>query len=74
MIELTEQQHPALADGDRLVRDPAAGETYVLARQNDYERMARVVAKADVDDSPWTAAEMDRLAEEAGEMLGRYRP
>ena len=79
MIDLTEEQRAALAGGDRVVRDPGAGETYVLVRRDVFDRVTRALedldaARADYDDSPWTDEEMDRLAEEAGEMLDRYRP
>jgi hypothetical protein len=79
MIELTEEQRDALASGDRLARDAAADETYVLVRRDDYDQMKRVLEKVDpsqyeYDDGPWAPEEMDRLAEEAGDMLDRYRP
>lgn len=78
MIELTEEQREALSGGDRLVRDAAADETYVLVRRDVYDEMKRALEEihptGEYDDGPWTAEEMDRLAEEAGEMLDRYRP
>jgi hypothetical protein len=77
MIELTHEQHEALAGGDTVVR--ADNETYVLVRQDVYDRMRRLLEEVDpslyeYDDSPWTDEERDRLAEEAGEMLDRYTP
>jgi hypothetical protein len=42
MIELTEQQRPIL-DGDRRIRDPKTQETYVLVREDLYEKMRRIL-------------------------------
>jgi hypothetical protein len=71
MIELTHEQHQALKSGDILVRDTVTAETYVLVRQEVYERIKHRIGD---DDEPWTDEEMDLLAEEAGEMLDRYQP
>ena len=65
MIELTEQQLQALEDSGtsslRLV-SPRTGETFMLLRLEEYERL-----KHDVyDDSPWTREELQALAWEAG--------
>lgn len=44
MIELTEQQRRELdRPGPTFVRDPASGETFVLVRQDVYERVCRIV-------------------------------
>jgi hypothetical protein len=67
MIELTPQQHEALAGGDILVRDAVTNETYVLIRREVFERMKQ---RAGYDDSPWTDEEMELLAWEAGAMAG----
>lgn len=44
MIELTDQQRREL-DGPQpaLVRDPKTGQTFVLVRQDVYERVCRIV-------------------------------
>jgi hypothetical protein len=69
MIELTEQQRQAVQQHPgqplRLV-DPTTQQTFVLIRQELYERLMPY------DDSPWTDEEMDLLAEEAGEMLDSF--
>jgi len=71
MIELTEQQREALNEhpGEplRLV-DPATQQTFVLIAADRYQQLL------DYDGSQWTDEEMDRLAEEAGELLDRYQP
>jgi hypothetical protein len=69
MIELTEQQIRALESSEaaspRLV-NPRTGETFVLLRLDEYERL-----KADeYDDSPWTREELHALAWEAGKQIG----
>jgi hypothetical protein len=71
MIELTPEQRQALA-ADQLPRliDPETHKTYVLLSEEVYQRLKDRL----YDDSPWTDAEMDRLAEEAGELLDRYEP
>jgi hypothetical protein len=66
MIELTQQQHEALAAGDTHVRDAVTNESYVLLRQDAYERLKELA----YDDSPWTDEEMELLAWEAGSMAG----
>jgi hypothetical protein len=70
MIELTQEHHAAVASGETLVRDGATNETYVLVRRAAFERLKEL---AGYDDSPWTAEEMDLLAEEAGDLLDRYQ-
>jgi hypothetical protein len=69
MVELTEQQLQALANAEsatlRLV-SPRTGETFVLLRLEDYERLAR----DEYDDSPWTREELHALAWEAGKQAG----
>ena len=70
MIELTQEQRAAVAVGDNRVRDAATNETYRLVREADYDRLKALA----YDDDPWTDEEMDALAEEAGELLDRYRP
>jgi hypothetical protein len=69
MIELTEQQLQALAAAEgatlRLV-SPRTGETFVLLRLEDYERLRH----DEYDDSPWTREELHTLAWEAGKHAG----
>ncbi len=69
MIELTEQQVQAIAAAGTtppVVVDPKAKTPYVLLRQDVYERLI----DKDYDDSPWTDAEMELLAWEAGKNAG----
>jgi hypothetical protein len=69
MIELTEQQLQALrAAGDTppVVVDPKTKTTYVLLRQDVYQRLTQ----PEYDDSPWTEEEMELLAWEAGKQAG----
>jgi hypothetical protein len=69
MIELTEQQSQALEGSEttslRLV-NPRTGETFVLLRLDEYERLKH----DDYDDSPWTREELQALAWEAGKHAG----
>src|SRR5207248_3342859 len=69
MIELTEQQLQALENCEtsalRLV-SPRTGETFVLLRLEEYERLK----PAEYDDSPWTREELQALAWEAGKHAG----
>jgi hypothetical protein len=69
MIELTEAQRQAIQEhpGQPLhLVDPTTRQTFVLIRQDLYERLQAY------DDSPWTEEEMDLLAAEAGEMLDSF--
>lgn len=68
MIELTEQQLQAIAASKTppIVVDPVALIPYVLLRQDVYERLL----DKEYDDSPWTEAEMELLAWEAGKQAG----
>ena len=69
MIELTEQQVQAIAAAGEtppILVDPQAKVPYVLLRQDVYERLI----DKDYDDSPWTDAEMELLAWEAGKQAG----
>jgi hypothetical protein len=68
MIELTEQQVQALAAATTLpvVVDPKTKTSYVLVRQDLYERLI----DKDYDDSSWTDEEMELLAWEAGKQAG----
>jgi hypothetical protein len=69
MIELTEQQSQALAaaaETPPVAVDPKTNTSYVLLRQEVYERLM----DQDYDDSPWTAEEMELLAWEAGKEAG----
>jgi len=72
MIELSPSQRQAVhappGEPVRLV-DPDTQQPFVLLPADLYERL-----KDGYDDSPWTDEEMDRLAEEAGELLDRYEP
>lgn len=69
MIELTEKQLRAMENDEattpRLV-DPRTGETYVLLRLDEYERLK----EDEYDDSPWTREELHALAWEAGKHVG----
>jgi hypothetical protein len=67
MIELSEEQRKSLDQG-KAVRVQENGQEYVLLRPEVFERLA----EEDYDDSPWEADEMDRLREEAVDMLDRY--
>jgi hypothetical protein len=67
MIELTPEQHAALENGETLVRDAATNETYVLVRQEVYDRLKQLV---EYDDSPWTDEERELLAWEVGKAAG----
>ena len=64
MIELTEQQARAVeaspATPPRVV-NPGTGETFVLLRVDEYERLKA----GEYDDSPWTREELQALAWEA---------
>ena len=69
MIELTEQQVQAITTAGNkppVVVDPKTKTTYVLLRQDVYERLR----DQDYDDSPWTDEEMELLAWEAGKLAG----
>jgi hypothetical protein len=69
MIELTDQQVQALANPETTpprVLNPRTGETFILLRVDEYERL-----KEDAyDDSPWTREELQALAWEAGKQVG----
>jgi hypothetical protein len=68
MIELTEQQARAIAGSAAtppIVVDPTTKTTYVLLRQEEYEK----IIDAEYDDSPWTDEERDLLAAEVDAML-----
>ncbi len=67
MIELSEEQRKSLNEG-KAVRVRENGQEYVLLRPDVYDRLA----DEGYDDSPWDADEMDRLREEAVDMLDRY--
>jgi hypothetical protein len=66
MIELTPEQARALAQaspGPPTVLDPRTQTSYVLVRQDEYERWR------EYDDSPWTDEEMDWMAAEVDALL-----
>lgn len=69
MIELTDQQIEAvkhnLAEPPRVV-NPQTKETFVLIRMDEYERLK----ESEYDDLPWTRAELEALAWEAGKQAG----
>ena len=69
MIELTEQQAQALqragATPPRVV-NPRTGETFVLLRVEEYERLK----EDEYDDSPWTREELEALPWEIAERTG----
>jgi hypothetical protein len=54
MIELTPEQHEAVAGGDTQVHDAATNEKYVLVRQIVYERLKPMLD----DETVYTTAEM----------------
>jgi hypothetical protein len=69
MIELTDQQAQAISAAGKIppvVIDPQTKTAYVLLRQDEYERLM----DKDYDDSPWTDAELELLAWEAGKEAG----
>jgi hypothetical protein len=70
VTELTEEQRRELASAEPTLIDPKTMEAYVLVRKDLYEQLKKDL----YDDSPWTDAEMDRLADEAGELADRYAP
>jgi alpha-D-ribose 1-methylphosphonate 5-phosphate C-P lyase len=69
MIELTEQQLKAIEQSEatplRFV-SPRSGETFVLIRLDEYERLKH----DEYDDSPWSREELQALAWEAGKHSG----
>ena len=54
MIELTDDQRAAVAEGDTLVRDSTTNETYVLVRKVVYDQLRSALD----DDAVFTTAEM----------------
>jgi hypothetical protein len=69
MIELTEEQVRALENPDASpprVVNPRTGESFVLLRVEEYERLK----EDEYDDSPWTREELEALAWEAGKHAG----
>ena len=69
MIEMTEQQMQALETPDispPRIMNPRTKETFVLLRVDEYERLK----EDEYDDSPWTRAELQALAWEAGKRAG----
>src|SRR6266852_2346249 len=69
MIELTEQQMPALENPEATpprVVNPRTKETFVVLRLDEYERLKEEA----YDDSPWTREELQALAWEAGRHAG----
>jgi hypothetical protein len=67
MIDLTEEQRKHIQDGEP-VRVRENGQEYVLLRSDVYDRLAQ----EQVDSGPWEPEEMDRLREEAVDLLDRY--
>ncbi len=67
MIELNDEQRKSLDEG-KAVRVQENGREYVLLRPDVYDRLA----EEGYDDSPWDAEELDRLREEATDLLDRY--
>jgi hypothetical protein len=68
MIQLTKQQIQAVAAAGTtpaVVVDPTTRTSYVLVRQEVYDRLTR----HEYDDTPWTDAERDLLAAEVDRML-----
>lgn len=69
MIELTEQQLQAIEESETVALrfiSPRTGETFVLLRLDEYERLKH----EEYDDSPWTREELQALAWEAGKHAG----
>ena len=69
MIELTEQQVQALENPEATpprVMNPRTGETFVLLRADEYERLK----EEEYDDSPWTRDELEAAAWEIAEKTG----
>ncbi len=69
MIELTEQQAQALESPGTTpprVVNPRTGETFVLLRLDEYDRLKQ----DEYDDSPWTREELQALAWEVAERTG----
>ena len=70
MIELTERQMQAITAAGKsppVVVDPMTKTSYVLLRQDVYDRLTK---DEEFDDSPWTDDEMELLAWEAGKQAG----
>lgn len=69
MLELTQQQQEAVASNAvapvRLV-NPQTQETFVLLRNDEYERLTT----DDYDDSPWSRDELEALAWHNAERAG----
>lgn len=69
MVELPDNLREAVRTAPpgplRLV-DPKTNETYVLLRDEEYQRLK----ESEYDASPWTTEEMDLLAQEAADRLG----
>jgi hypothetical protein len=49
MIELTEEQRQQLSAPEPVVIDPHTGDTYILVRQETYERLKALLALDDYD-------------------------
>lgn len=65
VIELTGQQAEALdraAAKPPCVVNPRTGETFVLLRADEYERLKEEQKEEKYDDSPWTREELQSLA------------
>lgn len=67
MIQLSDEQRKCIDEG-KAVRIQENGREYVLLRPDVYDRLAG----EGYDDSPWDGDEMDRLREEAVDLLDRY--
>lgn len=68
MIELTNEQFLAIEHAEPPLRlvNPRTGETFILIRLDEYERLKH----DEYDDSPWTKEELQALAWEAGKQAG----
>jgi hypothetical protein len=74
MIELTPEQYAALERGESLVWDAATNDTYVLVRQEVYERLKALLATDEYDPDEGLAYINEVMAEDdAGDpLLGKY--
>jgi hypothetical protein len=69
MIELTEQQRPALRHPEPMAIDPETGETYVLVRKAAYDRLKALLATEDYDPDEEAAYVNEIMADDAQDPL-----
>ena len=70
MIELTEEQRQELSVPEPVAIDPSTKETYVLVRQNVYDRIKGLL----YDDGEWTDDELRLLLARSAEANGWNEP